>query len=50
MKCGVDIRQDLCANAVLSGGTTMLQGIGERMIKVLPVLAQSTMKNKVVTP
>ena len=29
----VDIRKDLYANVVLSGGTTMFAGIGERMTK-----------------
>ena len=38
MKCGVDIRKDLCANVVLSGGATMLSGIGERTTKELTVL------------
>ena len=33
MKCEVDIRKDLYSNIVLSGGTTMLTGIGERMTK-----------------
>merc|ERR1711972_971160 len=28
MKCDVDIRKDLYANVVLSGGTTMFPGIG----------------------
>merc|ERR1719505_104675 len=31
MKCDVDIRKDLYANAVLSGGTTMFPGIADRM-------------------
>merc|ERR1719499_2942657 len=35
MKCDVDIRKDLYANVVLSGGTTMFPGIGERMTKEL---------------
>merc|ERR1712194_788820 len=30
MKTDVDIRKDLYANVVLSGGTTMFAGIGER--------------------
>merc|ERR1712199_58404 len=30
MKCDVDIRKDLYANIVLSGGTTMFSGISER--------------------
>ncbi len=48
MKCDVDIRKDLYANIVLSGGTTMYPGIGERMTKELTALAPSTMKIKVL--
>merc|ERR1712232_324159 len=50
VKCDVDIRKDLYANVVLSGGTTMFTGIGERMTKELTALAPSTMKIKVVAP
>jgi actin beta/gamma 1 len=50
MKCDVDIRKDLYSNIVLSGGTTMFQGVGERMTKELTALAPSTMKIKVVAP
>jgi len=50
MKCDVDIRKDLYQNIVLSGGTTMFQGVGERMTKELTALAPSTMKIKVVAP
>ena len=50
MKCDVDIRKDLYSNIVLSGGTTMYPGIGERMTKELTALAPSTMKVKVVAP
>jgi actin beta/gamma 1 len=50
MKCDVDIRRDLYANVVMSGGTTMFTGIGERMTKELTALAPSTMKIKVVAP
>merc|ERR1711964_55091 len=50
MKCDVDIRKDLYSNVVLSGGTTMFTGIGERMAKELTALAPSTMKIKVVAP
>merc|ERR1712166_185215 len=50
MKCDVDIRKDLYGNIVLSGGTTMFAGIGERMTKELTALAPSTMKIKVVAP
>jgi actin-related protein len=50
MKCDVDIRKDLYANIVLSGGTTMFNGIGERMDKEITALAPPTMKVKVVAP
>jgi len=50
MKCDVDIRKDLYSNVVLSGGSTMFPGIGERMTKELTALAPSTMKIKVVAP
>jgi actin beta/gamma 1 len=50
MKCDVDIRRDLYANVVMSGGTTMYPGIAERMTKELTALAPSTMKIKVVAP
>jgi len=50
MKCDVDIRRDLYANVVLSGGTTMYPGIAERMTKELTALAPSTMKIKIVAP
>ena len=50
MKCDVDIRRDLYANIVMSGGTTMFPGIAERMTKELTGLAPSTMKIKVVAP
>merc|ERR1719414_1151906 len=50
MKCDVDIRKDLYANIVLSGGTTMFQGIGERMQKEITALAPSTIKIKIIAP
>jgi len=50
MKCDVDIRKDLYANIVLSGGTTMFPGIAERLTKEITALAPSTMKIKVVAP
>lgn len=48
MKCDIDIRKDLYANNVLSGGTTMYPGIGDRMQKEITALAPSTMKIKVI--
>jgi len=50
MKCDIDIRRDLYANIVLSGGTTMFPGIAERMTKEITALAPSTMKIKIVAP
>merc|ERR1712059_27469 len=38
MKCDVDIRKDLYSNVVLSGGTNIFTGIGERMTKELTAL------------
>ena len=48
MKCDVDIRKDLYANTVLSGGTIMHPGITDRMQKEITVLAPSTMKIKII--
>ncbi|XP_053394899.1 actin, cytoplasmic 3-like [Mercenaria mercenaria] len=50
MKCDVDIRKDLYANTVLSGGSTMYPGIADRMQKEITALAPSTMKIKIVAP
>ena len=50
MKCDVDIRKDLYANTVLSGGTTMFPGIADRMQKEIASLAPSTMKIKIIAP
>ncbi|XP_008830814.1 beta-actin-like protein 2 isoform X1 [Nannospalax galili] len=50
MKCDVDIRKDLYANTVLSGGSTMYPGIADRMQKEIATLAPSTMKIKIIAP
>ena len=50
MKADLDIRKDLYANVVLSGGTTMFPGMAERMTKELSALAPSSMKIKVIAP
>jgi len=50
MKCDIDIRKDLYSNVVLSGGTTMYEGIAERLTKELTNLAPPSMKIKVVAP
>ena len=50
MNCDIDVRKDLYANIVLSGGTTMFEGIAERMEKEIIALAPFTMKVKVIAP
>ncbi|ETN67396.1 actin [Anopheles darlingi] len=50
MKCDVDIRKDLYANIVMSGGTTMYPGIADRMQKEITALAPSTIKIKIIAP
>ena len=49
-KCDVDIRKDLYATVVPSGGTAMFQLTGGRTTKELTLLTPSTMKVKVVAP
>merc|ERR1712107_157217 len=49
-KCDVDIRNDLYANTVMSGGTTMYPGIADRMQKEITALAPSTIKIKIIAP
>jgi len=49
-KCDVDIRRDLYANIVLSGGTTMYDQIDKRLEKELKALAPASVKIKIVAP
>jgi len=51
-KCDVDIRRDLFKNVVMSGGTTMFQGIPERMTKELKALAPVASQDmvKIIAP
>ncbi|PIC12069.1 hypothetical protein B9Z55_028687 [Caenorhabditis nigoni] len=50
MKCDIDIRKDLYANIVLSGGSTMFPGIADRMQKEITALAPSAVKVKIIAP
>jgi len=50
MKCDIDVRADLYANVVMSGGSTMFEHIDERLTKELTALAPSTMEVKVIAP
>jgi actin len=50
MKCDVDIRKDLYGNIVLSGGTTMYDGIADILTAEMTRLAPAAIKVKVVAP
>jgi len=50
MKCDVDIRKDLYNNIVMSGGTTMFNGIPERLQKEVKALAPDSMTIKIIAP
>jgi actin beta/gamma 1 len=50
MKCDVDIRKDLYGNVVMSGGSTMFEGIPERLEKEITALAPSSMTIKIIAP
>jgi len=50
MKCDVDIRKDLYNNIVCSGGTTMFEGIAERLQSEIKALAPDSMTIKIIAP
>ena len=50
MMCDVDIRKDLYANAILSGGSTMFPGIADRMQKEVMTLSPPMMKINIIAP
>ena len=50
MKCDVDIHKELFGNIILSGGTTMLPAIADRMQKEISTLAPPSMKINVTAP
>jgi len=50
IKCDMDIRRDLYANVVLSGGSTMFPGIADRMQKELGSMAPTSIKVRIVAP
>ena len=47
-KCDVDIRKDLYSNIVLSGGTTMFDGLADRLAKELTAMVPNTTRVRVV--
>ena len=50
MKCDIDIRKDLFSNIVLSGGTSMFEGLADRLCKEITVYTPPKMKVKIVAP
>lgn len=51
MRCDMNVRRDLYANVVLSGGTSMYPGLDERLQKELQGLVESTsLRVKVYAP
>jgi actin-related protein len=50
MKCDADIRKELYENIVLAGGSTMFEGIAERLTKEITALAPEGMRVKIIAP
>lgn len=50
MHCDIDLRKDLFSNIVMSGGTTMYQGLSERITKELTRLVPPSSHVRVVAP
>jgi len=49
-KCDIDVRKELFANVVLSGGTTMFNGMAERLTKDLIAAGPPNLPVRVVAP
>jgi actin len=47
-ECDVDVRRELYQNIILSGGTTMFEGIGERLLKEIENRAPKSISVKVI--
>jgi actin-related protein len=50
MRCDVEVRRDLLQNVILAGGSTLFEGMGERIWQELHQLAPSTHKIKILAP
>ena len=48
--CDVDIQREMYSNVVLSGGSTMFEGLDKRLMKELTALAPSTTTIQIVAP
>jgi len=49
-RCDVDIRREMFGNVVLSGGTTVIPGLAERLAKEVSSLAPPGVRVRVVAP
>jgi actin len=49
-KCDIDVRKDLYANIVLSGGTTMFNGMAERLTKEMIAAGPAGLQPRVIAP
>lgn len=49
-RCDMDIRREMFGNVVLSGGTTVIPGLADRLAKELTLLAPPGVRVKVVAP
>ncbi|KAI8018736.1 hypothetical protein LOK49_LG04G00073 [Camellia lanceoleosa] len=49
-RCDMDIRRDMFANVVLSGGTTVIPGMADRLLKELNSLTPPGVKVRVIAP
>lgn len=49
-KCDNDVRKDLFQNIILSGGSTLFEGMGERLWQEIHTLAPPTNKTKILAP
>lgn len=50
MKCDTDVRKDLFQNIILSGGSTLFEGLAERMWSEIHNLAPTNVRIKVMAP
>ncbi|XP_073511364.1 actin, cytoplasmic-like [Phyllobates terribilis] len=50
MKCPIDVRRDLFSNIVLSGGTTMIPGVNQRILEELLPMMPKGVKLNVALP
>jgi len=50
MKCDTEVRKDLFLNIILSGGSTLFDGMGERIWQEIHNLAPASNKIKILAP